>query len=161
LNKKIKLKGCFLSESTKWRTPKNVIKLLTNEFGPLFDPCPVDPSFDGLKIDWKLRNYMNPPYGRKIGDWIKKGYEESLKGNLVIMLLPSRTDTAWFHDYVLKANEIRFIRGRLCFNDEGNPAPFPSMIVIFHGRFINQIQISESKDQNDGIQLKEHVINFN
>lgn len=76
--------------------------------------------------------FCNPPYGRQIGKWVKKCWEESRKPDtLCVMLIPARTDTGYFHDYIYKqAREIRFIRGRLHFN-EGGPAPFPSMVVIF------------------------------
>ena len=77
--------------------------------------------------------FCNPPYGREIGLWVKKAYEESEKGQLVVMLLPARTDTKWFHDYILGKAEIRFVRGRLKFGDSTNSAPFPSMVVIFRG----------------------------
>jgi hypothetical protein len=76
---------------------------------------------------------MNPPYGREIGKWIKKAYEESLNGCTVVCLLPSRTDTRWFWDYILGKAEIRFIKGRLKFGGHKNAAPFPSMIVIYRG----------------------------
>lgn len=76
--------------------------------------------------------FCNPPYGKVIKDWVKKGAEEAQKpGTTVVMLLPARTDTAWFHDYIYhKAREIRFLRGRLRFNEAG-AAPFPSMVVVF------------------------------
>jgi hypothetical protein len=76
-------------------------------------------------------NYVNPPYGRGIGAWIEKGYAEYLKGKTVVFLIPSRTDTRWWHDYCMKADEIRFIKGRLKFDDQENSAPFPSAIVVF------------------------------
>lgn len=78
-------------------------------------------------------NYVNPPYGRELGKWITKGYEEWKKGKTVVFLIPSRTDTRAWHDYCMKASEIRFIKGRLKFDDQKNPAPFPSAIVIFRG----------------------------
>ena len=77
---------------------------------------------------------LQSPYGRKIGKWLRKGYEESLKGSLVVFLIPSRTDTKWWHEYVFKASEIRFIRGRLKFGNAQNSAPFPSVIVVFDGK---------------------------
>lgn len=77
--------------------------------------------------------YCNPPYGREIGLWVKKAYEESLSGQLVVMLLPARTDTKWFHDYILGKAEIRFVRGRLKFGDSNNSAPFPSMVIVYNG----------------------------
>ena len=74
---------------------------------------------------------MNPPYGREIGRFIKKAYEETLNGcKSVVCLLPSRTDTKWFHEYCMKG-KIEFIKGRLKFGGSKNNAPFPSMIVIF------------------------------
>ncbi len=74
---------------------------------------------------------MNPPYGRKIKSWMKKAYEASRAGALVVCLVPARTDTAWWHDYAAKADEIRFIRGRLRFGAANHAAPFPSAVVIF------------------------------
>lgn len=96
--------------------------------------------------------FCNPPYGRQINEWVRKGYEESKKpGTLVVMLIPARTDTSYFHDYIFhgKADEVRFIRGRLTFTDEdGNPtkdakgrpcsAPFPSAVVIWHSKDMAQ-----------------------
>lgn len=75
--------------------------------------------------------YCNPPYGRELPKWVKKCYEENRKGTLVVMLIPARTDTRWFHDYIYHKAEIRFIRGRLKFNEGKQGAPFPSMVVIF------------------------------
>ena len=121
----------FSSQRLDWQTPKAVYEELNAEFNFDFDPCPTNPDFDGLEIDWGSRNFVNPPYGREIGKWLKKGYEESLKRSLVVFLIPSRTDTRWWHDYVMKADEIRFIKGRLKFGDATNNAPFPSAIVIF------------------------------
>ena len=75
---------------------------------------------------------MNPPYGRKIKDWVRKRYEESIKPNtLVIMLIPARTDTSYFHDYILGKAIITFVRGRLKFGGLQNAAPFPSMLVEY------------------------------
>jgi len=76
------------------------------------------------------RVYCNCPYGREISKWVKKAYEENKKGVFVVMLLPARTDTKWFHDYIYNQHEIRFIKGRLKFNDGKQSAPFPSMLVI-------------------------------
>lgn len=123
----------FMSLRSDWTTPKEFYIELDKEFHFTFDPCPSNPTFDGLNIEWQGRNFCNPPYGRQITAWIKKGYEESLGGKLVVFLLPSRTDTRWWHDFVMKANEIRFIKGRLKFGNAKNSAPFPSCIVIFKG----------------------------
>lgn len=78
-------------------------------------------------------NYVNPPYGKELPKWIEKGYLEWKQGKTVVFLIPSRTDTRWWHEYCMKATEIRFIKGRLKFDDQKNSAPFPSAIVIFKG----------------------------
>jgi len=126
-----KLKVHFSSLRLDWKTPKALYEELNREFDFNFDPCPTNPQFDGISIEWKERNFVNPPYGREIPKWIKKGFEEAQKGKLVVFLIPSRTDTRWWHDYCMKATEIRFIKGRLKFDDCGNSAPFPSCLVIF------------------------------
>ena len=88
---------------------------------------------DGLQQDWGGHTvFCNPPYGKKIGDWVRKCYEESKKENtIVVLLIPARTDTAYFHDYIYGRSEIHFLRGRLKFGNSKNSAPFPSMIVVF------------------------------
>lgn len=91
---------------------------------------------DGLKMPWIGRCWMNPPYGREIGAWVKKAYESSRQGATVVCLLPARTDTAWWHNYCTKG-EIRFIRGRLKFGGHANSAPFPSAIVVFKKEVVN------------------------
>lgn len=116
---------------SNWRTPKDLYEKLDKEFKFDFDPCPTNPTFDGLSVGWMESNFVNPPYGREIGKWIAKGYLEWQKGKTVVFLIPSRTDTIWWHDFVMKATEIRFIEGRLKFSDHHNSAPFPSAIVIF------------------------------
>ena len=127
-------KCMFSSLKQDWKTPKALFTKLDREFNFDFDPCPPNPSFNGLQIEWQLRNFVNPPYDR-IAEWIYKAWCEWQKGKLVVLLTAARTDTKWFHRYVLPyASEIRFIEGRLRFNDDPNPlarAPFPSMIIIF------------------------------
>ena len=85
----------FTSARLNWKTPKEVYKALDEEFHFNHDPCPVKPKVDGLTSEWKERNFVNPPYGREIPKWVKKGYEEWQKGKLVVFLIPSRTDTRW------------------------------------------------------------------
>ena len=128
-------KVMFSSLRLDWQTPKWLYNVLNKEFDFDFDPCPSRRQWNGLKIPWGERNFVNPPYGREIGDWIKKGFEESRNNKLVVFLIPSRTDTIWWHSYVMKADEIRFIWGRLKFEGAINSAPFPSCIVVFkpHG----------------------------
>ena len=127
-----KFKGLMTSLSPHWATPKWLYEELNKEFHFDFDPCPLNGN-GGLDIKWGKHNYINPPYGRKITDWIAKAYQETQRGALCVLLIPSRTDTRWWHDYIMKADEIRFIKGRLKFGDNKNSAPFPSCIVIFRG----------------------------
>lgn len=129
----------FSSLRSNWKTPIKLYKELNKEFNFDFDPCPSEPYFDGLNVEWGYCNFVNPPYGREIGKWIKKGYEEALKGKKVVFLIPSRTDTIWWHDYIMKANEVRFIKGRLHFDEHKNPAPFPSAIVVFNEFNLEQV----------------------
>ena len=124
------IKVMFSSQKDNWRTPQGFYEALDSEFNFDFDPCPLKPTFDGLSVDWGKNNFVNPPYSN-ITSWIKKGYEEWQKEKTVVFLIPSRTDTRWWHDYCMKATEIRFIKGRLKFDDQKNSAPFPSCLVIF------------------------------
>jgi len=130
-------KVMFSSMSGDWQTPDELYNELHNEFGFDFDPCPPKevrpPEMDGLNMGWGLVNFCNPPYGTHIKKWIEKGFGEWKKGRTVVFLIPSRTDTKWWHDYIMKADEIRFIKGRLKFKGAKNSAPFPSAIVVFYG----------------------------
>jgi len=122
----------FSSGSDRWATPREVYDALDAEFRFDFDPCPPDGHIDGLSplfSEWAgKRVFCNPPYGPKIGEWLKRGVE----AELAVYLVPARTDTRWFHEQVLgKADEIRFVRGRLKFGGADTGAPFPSMIVVF------------------------------
>lgn len=134
----------FSSKTDEWSTPQDFFNELNKEFNFTLDPCATPENAkcekyytkedDGLKQDWSGETvFCNPPYGRAIKDWVKKCYAESKKPNTtVVMLIPARTDTSYFHDYIYhKAKEIRFIRGRLKFGNAKNSAPFPSMVVIF------------------------------
>lgn len=122
----------FTSHKQKWRTPKKVYKRLNKEFNFDFDPCPSNPDFNGLNIEWGKCNFVNPPYTTQLQNkFIKKGVEQWRKGKTVVFLIPARTSTKRFHEDILpNATEIRFIKGRLHFDDSNTPAPFPSMIVI-------------------------------
>ncbi|WP_454055613.1 DNA N-6-adenine-methyltransferase [Clostridium sp. Marseille-Q7071] len=134
----------FSSKTDMWSTPQEFFNKLNEEFKFNLDPCSTHENAkckkhftiveDGLKQDWKGKTvFCNPLYGREIKDWVKKCYEESLKPNTtVVMLIPARTDTIYFHEYIYKkAKEIRFIKGRLKFGEAKNAAPFPSMVVVF------------------------------
>lgn len=127
----------FKSQKLDWKTPDEVYKQLDKEFNFDFDPCPSGKLQFGksaFSLLWGKSNFVNPPYGRTIGKWLAKGYEESQDGKIVVFLIPSRTDTKWWHNYVMKADEIRFIKGRLKFKGAKHSAPFPSAIVIFKGK---------------------------
>ena len=119
----------FSSASDHWSTPEETYEALDKEFHFNDDPCPLGGT-NGLNKEWGTSTFVNPPYSA-LKLWVKKGYEESLKGKTVVMLIPSRTDTIAWHSYVMKATEIRFIKGRLKFNGSKNSAPFPSAIIIF------------------------------
>lgn len=121
----------WIPKST-WRTPRATYLLLDKEFRFDYDPCPPNAKFNGIFSIWGNRNFVNPPYGAPIRSWLTKGVIEQKAGNLSVFLLPAYTDVAWFHDIVLKhASEIRFLRGRLKFDDKEGNAPFASMICIF------------------------------
>ena len=141
----------FSSKAQTWSTPQDFFDRLDAEFGFTLDPCasPEDAKCDlyytieddGLAQDWGGEVvFMNPPYGRDIKTWIKKAYDESRKKDTsVVMLIPARTDTKYWHDYVMKADEVYFVKGRLKFGDSENSAPFPSAVIVFDGS--NQRQI--------------------
>ena len=133
----------FSSKTDLWSTPNDFFDKLNDEFNFTLDPCSTHENAkcykhfteeeNGLLQDWGNEVvFCNPPYGRQIKDWVKKSYEESQKGNTtVVMLIPARTDTIYFHEYIYHKAEIRFIKGRLKFGNAKNSAPFPSMVVIF------------------------------
>ena len=136
----------YSSKTDQWATPQDFFDELDREFHFTLDPCADETNHkckkfftkeqDGLSRSWEReRVFCNPPYGREIGKWVKKCYEESTRA-FVVMLIPARTDTSYFHDYIYHKAEVRFIRGRLKFGDATSPAPFPSMVVIFKNRQI-------------------------
>ena len=128
----------FSSQTDLWATPQDLFNELDNEFGFTVDVCALPenakckqyytPEMDGLKQEWTGVVWCNPPYGRQIGKWVEKAAKSTCR---VVMLLPARTDTRWFHDYIYGYAEIRFIKGRLKFGGCNNSAPFPSMICVF------------------------------
>lgn len=137
----------FSSATCEWPTPQALFDELSVVFGGFtLDPCATPqnakcPRFftaeeDGLRQPWTGRVFMNPPYGRQIDKWVKKAWEESQKGALVVCLLPARVDTRWWHDYV-RHGYVYFIRGRVKFGDACNSAPFPSAVVAF-GKFFSR-----------------------
>jgi site-specific DNA-methyltransferase (adenine-specific) len=131
----------FSSKTCVWATPQDFFDKLDAEFGFALDVCALrenakckryfTPEVNGLVQEWRDVCWMNPPYGREIGRWVAKAFESARNGATVVCLLPARTDTAWWHDYVMQACEIRFVRGRLRFGGAESGAPFPSAVVVF------------------------------
>ncbi len=131
----------FSSKTDLWETPKDFFDKLDAEFQFNLDVCALPenakcapfytPEMDGLSQPWYGNCWCNPPYGRQVGRWVAKAAQSAAEGATVVMLLPARTDTAWFHDYIYGRAEVRFVRGRLKFGGSANSAPFPSMVVIF------------------------------
>jgi phage N-6-adenine-methyltransferase len=148
----------FSSKGGEWDTPQDFYDKLDKQFNFTLDPCATSKSAkckkyyteeeDGVAQDWNGQTvFVNPPYGRGIGAWLKKGYEESKKHNtVVVMLIPSRTDTKWWHDYVMKAKEVHLVRGRLKFGASDNAAPFPSAVVVFHSDMLYKSPVALAPD---------------
>ncbi|MBE6983749.1 MAG: adenine methyltransferase [Ruminococcaceae bacterium] len=134
----------FSSKTCEWATPQDLFDKLNSEFCFTLDPCADDNNHklakyytkqqNGLKHDWSGETvFCNPPYGKEIYNWVKKCFCEVYAGTCpcAVMLVPARTDTRWFHEYIYHKAEVRFIRGRLRFGGSDNSAPFPSMVVVF------------------------------
>lgn len=134
----------YSSKSDEWETPEHIFNKLNNEFKFTLDVAASEelhkcPKFytiadDGLAQSWAgERVFCNPPYSQ-ISKWVKKCYMEHKEhGGLIVMLIPARTDTRYFHEYIYHVAEIRFIKGRIRFSNAVYNAPFPSMVVIFGG----------------------------
>lgn len=131
--------GMYSSITDLWSTPQKFYDKLDEEFHFTLDPCSTNENHkcvryftqeqDGLSQNWDNETvFMNPPYGREISKWVEKA---SKTNGTVVCLLPARTDTRWFHDFIYGKSEIRLLKGRLKFGENKNSAPFPSMVVIF------------------------------
>jgi site-specific DNA-methyltransferase (adenine-specific) len=143
----------YSSKTDEWFTPQKLFDELNQEFNFDLDVCAnsdnakcqkyFNKKINGLNQLWVTKNligsiWMKPPYGREIGKWVRKAYNESyISTATIVCLLPARTDTRWFHDYIYNKAEIRFLKGRLKFGDAKNSAPFPSMIVIYKKKGVN------------------------
>ena len=136
----------FSSKSNQLATPQTFFDKLDEKFNFTLDPCATEKTAkckkyftakdNGLSKSWEGETvFVNPPYGKELKHWVKKSYEESRNANTTVVLLcPARTDTQYFHNYMMKASELHFIKGRLKFeNDskEKNSAPFPSVIAVY------------------------------
>lgn len=147
-----------------WRTPTRLFSELDAEFGGFtLDPCasaPIKPGIQwfgevdqGLWQPWSGRIFINPPYGRAIADWMAKVAMERERCEVIVALVPCRTDTAWWHDYAMLADEIRFVRGRLSFEgveaEKGHNAPFPSAILVYRNPLFLPGSVGRSVGQDD------------
>jgi phage N-6-adenine-methyltransferase len=132
----------FSSRTSDWSTPDHLFAELNEVFHFDLDACATASNAkcgryftkeqDALKQSWRGTVWMNPPYGREIALFMRKAYEESLAGATVVCLVPSRTDTQWWHRYA-RRGQIIYLRGRLRFGGAETSAPFPSAVVIFWG----------------------------
>ena len=148
------------SKSAEWETPQELFDKLNGEFHFTLDVCATPENAkcenyyteeqDGLSQPWKGTVWCNPPYGRNIGSWVRRGLFASAAGHTVVMLLPARTDTRWFHEYVYHKAEIRYIKGRLKFGGSINSAPFPSMIVVFRPKLEQAKELNKAAYINSG-----------
>jgi phage N-6-adenine-methyltransferase len=129
------------STNEEWETPIEIFNLLNEEFHFEIDLAALPhnaksakfytPVMDALKQEWHGVCWLNPPYGSQLSKWMQKAYDSAKNGATIVSLLPARTDTIWWHEYVLPYAEIRYLRGRLKFSGAANSATFPSAIVIF------------------------------
>lgn len=159
-DKKAKLTSFFFTSRTEeWDTPQYVYEVLNQEFHFTLDVCATklnrkcdkyfSKAMNGLKRSWdKNICWMNPPYGKDIYKWMQKAYEESCKSATVVCLIHSRTDTKWWHHWVAKADEVRFVYRRLAFGKGERDSPFPSVIVVFRN----------SKKSEQHAPLMKHVV---
>mgnify|MGYP001600450492 CR=1 FL=1 len=134
----------FSSLSPHWSTPASVYEELDAEFHFTLDPCPLNG--DGLAHlrSWKgERVYCNPPYGNSVKIWLQRARE----AECAVYLLPARTDTRWFHDYCLHADEIRFIKGRLKFGSAIYNAPFPSLVVVYRHNWLLKLRTKQNPNR--------------
>lgn len=150
--------GMFTSNKNYWETPQEFFEKLNREFNFGLDAASTSDNAkceryfteleNGLEQDWRGNVFCNPPYGREIGDWVKKAHDESLvnTNGVIVLLIPARTDTRYWHDYIFnKASEIRFLKGRLKFELNGaskQPAPFPSAVVIYKSNDVGNSRIT-------------------
>lgn len=150
----------FRSKTDLWATPTAFFDALDKEFGFDVDVCALaenakcaryfSPKENGLNQVWEGIIWMNPPYGRAIEQWIQKAFESAQAGATVVCLLPSRTDTRWWHGFVTQASEVRFIPGRLKFGESANSAPFGSVVVVFRPPEIGIVDVVLGEDVAKG-----------
>lgn len=136
--------GMYSSRTCEWETPQALFDRLNAIYHFETDVCATPENAkcakyytreqDGLAQEWKGVCWMNPPYGREIGKWMRKAYISAQEGAVVVCLVPARTDTGWWHETVMQGGQIYFVRGRLKFGKSKGNAPFPSAVIVFDGR---------------------------
>lgn len=154
------------ADTIEYPTPQPIFDVLNAEFGFQLDVCATAENAkcerfftvqeNGLAQKWSGMCWMNPPYGTEMPRWIRKAYESAVEGDAtVVCLVPARTDTAWFHNFCA-AGEIRFLRGRITFVGSEHPAPFPSMVVVFHAYLDpgGTMKAWECKSKSDQLRLE-------
>ena len=145
-------KALFSTGSTDWETPQDFFENLDQVFDFDIDVCATAANTkcekyfsredNGLLKEWTGTVWCNPPYGRDVEKWVKKGHDSHLKGTTVVMLLPARTDTNWMHKWVFGSAIVIFLKGRLKFGKSLNSAPFPSMLAIWGGSSVIAAEMS-------------------
>ena len=134
----------FMSKKMDWETPNKLFDKLNHEFSFDIDVCATEENKkcnkyfsvddDGLSKQWSGICWMNPPYGREIKQWVRNAYQETIvqeNADKVVCLVPVRSDTKWWHEFIMNAKEIRFLNKRLSFEGSNNKAPFAACIVVF------------------------------
>ena len=149
----------YSSKTNEWYTPQYLYEYLNKIYDFNLDPCCTEQNRkceqyftiedDGLTKSWGGNNvFVNPPYGREIGKWVEKSLNESKLGATVVMLIPARTDTNYWHNFIFgKASKIIFVKNRIKFGGSESGAPFPSAIVVFKNDGKNEIETMESKEE--------------
>jgi phage N-6-adenine-methyltransferase len=149
----------FSSATDLWATPWLLFRVLDAKFRFTCDVCALPenakckrfytPDEDGLAQRWTGVCWMNPPYGREVGKWIRKAYESAASGDAtVVCLIPARTDTSYWHDFVMRASEVWLVAGRIRFGDAKSGAPFPSAIVVFRPGELDEVPTLKGFSQN-------------
>lgn len=156
------MRGMMQNGRQDWETPPAFFAALDAEFGFTLDACALphnakcerfySPEDDALLKDWRGVVWCNPPYGVHIGRWVKHAYRQALKGATVVMLIPASTDTRWWHTYVMRASEIRLVKGRISFVG-GGPAPFPCAVVVFGNGEGPRLSAISAQACTDGVQM--------
>lgn len=151
------LSALMTSKSQEWSTPQSFFDAIDARYGFTLDACALPhnakcpdyftPEDDALTQRWEGVVWCNPPYSHGIGRWVQKAYDESRHGALVVLLIPARTETSWWHDYAMQASEIVLIRGRMRFSGSPINAPFPSALVIFDPSRLSDAPVFTTMDR--------------